>query len=374
MSIKAFIEQRWYGRVGILYLLTPLSWCFAAIAARRKRRLQAEAILAPVQTLVVGNIAVGGTGKTPVIIALVKFLQAKGLRPGVVSRGYGRQDTQLQFLPAYIDTHPSTEIHSDATAGLVGDEPLLIYTATACDVAVAADRVAAVACLVEHGCDVIIADDGLQHYRMGRHFELAVIDGVRVFGNGHLLPVGPLRELPERLRDVDWVLVNQSQQQDTDIQARKLAQIHAYVQNQTQEASCFNVALTVTGLSRVDGRGGLDGDETRMSLTQLADLSGVVALAGIGDPEKFFETLAGFTKLQERRIFPDHHQYCAEDFANIGDKPVVMTSKDAVKCRTFAKPNWYALEVAMQLPEAFLAGVERSLIAQTKTAQASPNK
>lgn len=357
MSIKAFIERRWYGNAGILSLLTPLSWCFAVIAARRKQRLQADAILtSSVPTLVVGNIAIGGTGKTPVIIALVNFLQTKGLRPGVVSRGYGRQDTQLQLLPAHINTSPNVKVHHDVTAALVGDEPLLIYTATACDVAVAADRVAAVSCLVEQGCDVIIADDGLQHYRMGRHFEIAVIDGVRVFGNERLLPVGPLRELPERLREVNWVLVNQSQRQDANMRARKLAQVQSY----SQTGSCFNVSLAVTGLSRVDGN-----DHDGISLTQLADLPGVVALAGIGHPEKFFETLAGFTEVQERRIFPDHHQYCMEDFNSVGDNPLVMTSKDAVKCRAFAKPNWYALEVSMQLPEAFLHSVEQALIMQS---------
>ncbi|RYZ80950.1 MAG: tetraacyldisaccharide 4'-kinase, partial [Moraxellaceae bacterium] len=174
--------RAWYGKSSWIYALLPLSWLFTIISAARKfllvRFLQKKL---SVPVIVVGNISVGGTGKTPLILELVKYLQTQGHKPGVVSRGYGGVAPHYPYL-----------LNAQSHAGEAGDEPLLIYRATQCLVCIAPDRVAAAQRLVAEGCTIILSDDGLQHYRLGRALEIAVVDGQRLFGNRQRLPVGPL--------------------------------------------------------------------------------------------------------------------------------------------------------------------------------------
>jgi len=270
----------------------------------------------PVPVVVVGNIAVGGTGKTPLTIALVERLRAEGRNPGVASRGYGRRD---EATPRWVDV--------DADAAEVGDEPLLVARHTGAKVRVDRDRVAAAIALAEAGCDVVVCDDGLQHYRLARDVEIEVIDGRRRYGNGRLLPAGPLREPPERAARCDFRVVNTS-------------------------ASDAEVAFGEWPMRLRSGaaRPLLGGRER-----PLADFAGqrVHAVAGIGNPERFFAMLRMHGIAVVPHAFADHHRYSAEDFQFGSALPVLMTEKDAVKCASLAGPHHYSVPVRAELPEAF---------------------
>ncbi|MDQ2075608.1 tetraacyldisaccharide 4'-kinase [Marinimicrobium sp. ABcell2] len=320
--------RAWYQGGIWVYVLVPLTGLFKALSALRRfflcrfgqRRL-------PVPVLVVGNISLGGTGKTPVIIALVQYLQSRGYKPGVISRGYGGQ------APAYplVVSQETPVTHS-------GDEPLLIVQATGCAVCVDPDRVAAGQCLINLGCDFILSDDGLQHYRLARDLEIAVVDGERQFGNGWCLPTGPLREPVGRLRRVDWILVNG--------RADKL--------NIPGAPEYFEMKLEPDHWRRFE-------DHNKVGLEHFAAGSQVHAVAGIGNPKRFYQTLRTLSLSPQEHDFPDHHQYAPEDFQFEESLPVVMTAKDAVKCREFAQPHWYWLEVNSRLPERFWQALDTRL-------------
>lgn len=269
--------------------------------AYRVGLLRSTRVATPV--VVVGNITVGGTGKTPFTIWLVERLQARGLRVGVVSRGYGRA------------TQGAVVVSPTSTAHEVGDEPLLIQRRTGCSVAVAERRVDAARALASRGLDVLVSDDGLQHLALVRDVEIAVVDGARRFGNGRLLPAGPLRERPSRLASVDAVIVNHG----TALGGR---------------APSFEMRIDALEARRVD--------ETSPA-QPLASLSGtpVHAVAGIGHPERFFAVLerAGLSIVWHP--FPDHHEFRAQDLQFGDDAPILMTEKDAVKCASFATPLMY---------------------------------
>jgi len=271
----------------------------------------------PVPVIVVGNLTVGGTGKTPLVIALVDALRARGRRPGVISRGYGAGEGSPRLLDANSD------------AALVGDEPLLIRETTGVPVAVGRDRVAAARLLlVQHDCDVIVADDGLQHYPLFRNVEICVIDGERRFGNGRLLPAGPLREPLSRLDSVDFRVCNGGEAGQGEVPMRLGGDIA--------------VSLDTPGL--------------HMSLRDFAGKR-VHAVAGIGNPARFFAALReGGIDIIEH-AFPDHHPYVAGDL-DFGDGlPVLMTEKDAVKCRAFGGSNRWQIPVRAMLPDAFFDAV-----------------
>ncbi len=316
------IERRWYGRPGWLLWLTPLERLFALAAGRRRRRQTRRRVASPVPVIVVGNIAVGGTGKTPTLVELVKFLQDKGHRPGVVSRGYGRRGRELALAGPTADPLA------------IGDEPYLIYQATGCDVAVGSHRVDAIRRLVDRfGCDLILADDGLQHYKMARDAEIALVDGGRGFGNGHLLPVGPLREAPARLRACDWVLVNMP---------AGVSQAPAIAHR-----SVHQIRVAAVGVTHI-------ASGARYGLDKLAQLKDITAVVGVGNPDRFFRTLDHLQVRYRPRVFPDHHRYAAADLRVDRGASVLMTEKDAVKCRQLAADNAYCLNIAMQLPRVFL--------------------
>lgn len=264
--------------------------------------------LGSVFIIVVGNITVGGSGKTPLVIRLCQLLQQAGFRPGVISRGYGRKETKLRLVSPASDP------------GLVGDEPLLIAQRTGAPVLVAADRCEAARKLIKKEINVIISDDGLQHYRLPRHLEICVVDGSRGFGNGMLLPAGPLREPLSRLADFDHVVVN-------------------------GESSLLPDALVTTPMNLVPGllRSMESGQTWR--LAQFAGCK-ANAVAGIGNPKRFFDLLrAARLTVQEHR-FPDHHIFERTDFEAMDTSlPILMTEKDAVKCKSLELKNAWALSV-----------------------------
>ncbi len=326
-SVEHGLVDAWYRKAWWLYLLWPLSLLFALISFLRRCWQQRRAGDLPVPVVVVGNITLGGTGKTPLLMALLRHLQEQGWRPGVVSRGYGGRAAQVYPLRVTGDSDPAQ----------AGDEPCEIARRTGAPVSVAPRRLEAARQLLADGCDIILSDDGLQHYRLPRHLELAVLDGQRLLGNGLRLPAGPLREGMGRLRRVDWVLVNGEPQHwpVTGVAA----------QSMVLEADCWRRLADdrALPLAALPGDGRADGR--------------VQALAGIGNPSRFFQTLEGLGLSVEAHTFPDHWQYRREDLAFArGDRPLVMTAKDAVKCRALAADlpeETYYLEVSARLPEPF---------------------
>jgi tetraacyldisaccharide 4'-kinase len=275
--------------------------------------------------VVVGNLTAGGSGKTPLVIRLCQAFKAAGLKPGVVSRGYGRQGRAL------------TLVNPGSDPAVVGDEPLLISRRTGVPVVVAANRAEAAQTLFNKGVDLVISDDGLQHYRLAGSLELCVIDGSRGLGNGLLIPAGPLREPPSRLAEVDHVIVNGGL-------ARPLKGIEAHRMD------------VVSGLLQ-----SLDSGQS-WRLSQFSGCS-VNAVAGIANPDRFFELLehARIKVLPHR--FADHHAFEAGDFSGMDSGlPVVMTEKDAVKCGGLGLHNAWYLSVDAVVP----AQWEQELINQVR--------
>lgn len=309
------LQRLWYGNGLLHWLLSPLAALFALLSGLRRsfyRRGWLQSSRVDVPVIIVGNITVGGTGKTPVTIWLANQLRSRGLRPGIVSRGYGGVvgDTPMQA-------------NAGSDPDIVGDEPLLIATHSHCPVVVHPDRVAAANELVGMGVDVIISDDGLQHYRLQRDFEIVVVDGARGFGNGWQLPAGPLREAPSRLASVDRVLIHLASR---DTQSAAVSQLP------TGKSSGFH--LVMHELVSVDGRRSRGFDELQGKP--------VHAVAAIGNPERFFLALERKGLQIIRHPFPDHLQLSPKDLAYDDALDIVMTEKDAVKCREFAGDrHWY---------------------------------
>lgn len=314
--LGGWLRGQWYDAPAPHPLLLPLETLFRQAVAQRRRAyrdgLKPVASL-PVPVIVVGNLSVGGTGKTPLVIWLAEFLTAQGFRPGIISRGYGGTKHRAP-LAVNATTDPAR----------CGDEPALIAQRTGCPVYVFPQRVAAArALLAAEACDVILSDDGLQHYALGRDIEIAVIDGARGFGNGHCLPAGPLREPPERLASVDFRVYSGAENED-------------------------GYAIFLAGDVAVN----LHDPERRQALSDFAG-SPVYALAGIGHPERFFDHLRRHGLKVEGRGFPDHHPYRPEDLRFADNQPLLMTEKDAVKCRAFAGPTHWYLPVTAQLSARF---------------------
>ncbi|MEP9308023.1 tetraacyldisaccharide 4'-kinase [Enterobacter cloacae] len=307
------IARIWSGESPLWLLLLPLSWLYGLVSGiiRLLYRLGLKrAWRAPVPVVVVGNLTAGGNGKTPVVIWLVEQLQKRGIRPGVVSRGYGGKAAHYPLL-----------LTPDTTTAEAGDEPVLIYQRTGAPVAVSPVRSDAVqALLAEHDVQIIITDDGLQHYALARDKEIVVIDGLRRFGNGWWLPAGPMRERASRLKSVDAVIVNGGVAQPGEIPM------------QLQPGMAINL---LTG--------------ERQAVSRLPAL---VAMAGIGHPPRFFATLEQCGARLEKRVpLADHQELAAEqvDALTTSGQTLIMTEKDAVKCRAFAKENWWYLPVDAEL-------------------------
>lgn len=308
-------QQLWYGGNGLAMLLWPLGKAFEAIVWLRRTAYRLglrRSVTMPVPVIVIGNLTVGGAGKTPLVIWLARFLQAQGYRPGIVSRGYGGSS---KTWPRRVD--------ADSDPAEVGDEPLLIAAATGCPVAVSPRRGEAGRLLLNDGCDLLLSDDGLQHYALARTLEIAVIDGERRFGNGFCLPAGPLREPVSRLNSVDLRVVNGGAPEAGEYAMRL--------------AGCEAVNL-VTG--------------EKKPLPAFKEKT-CHAVAGIGHPARFFALLAAAGLDCIKHDFPDHFAFRREDL-DFGDAlPVLMTEKDAVKCRAFAGERFWTVPVQAQLDAAF---------------------
>ena len=315
--------------------LTPLALAFGAVAAAR-RALYRLGVLASarvdVPVIVVGNLAVGGTGKTPLVRALARALRTRGFHPGIVSRGYGRHGTGVM------------EVERDGDAAVAGDEPLLL-AADGTPVVVGADRVAAARQLValHPQVDVILSDDGLQHYALGRDIEIVAVDRIRGFGNAQLLPAGPLREPLRRARGADALVWTGTDAGTAAARPAALAGVPSF-------------AFRLVAQPLVPLRPGTP-------VPALRDLpAGTVhAVAGIASPERFFDLLRLQGVDPVPHAFADHHRFVAADFAWPGARVVLMTEKDAVKCRSFADERMFYLPLEGIVDAALLRLVEERL-------------
>lgn len=315
-QVSRFFGSMWYGQRPIALLFIPLSWVFSLIVKIRllcykKGWLKVTRVSVPV--IVVGNITVGGTGKTPLVIWIAQLLLKAGYRPGVISRGYGG-----------IASSWPQQVREDSDPRVVGDEAKILAKRTGCPVAVGPDRPKSAQALIDHyQCDVIISDDGLQHYALCRDIEIAIVDGERRYGNRYLLPAGPLREPVERLKEVDLVVCN------------GLAHAHEF-------------ALKVEGDEAINVL-----DETRVKPLTAFQMASIQAVAGLGNPTRFFSHLKKFDLKIEPHVFPDHYEFTQKDLEFNASQTVMMTEKDAVKCTQFANHNCWYVPIRAQMTENF---------------------
>lgn len=322
-----WLQRHWYRITPLHFFLLPASWLFSALAAIR-RALYRQHILAsfklPVPTVVVGNISVGGTGKTPLTLALAAQLIARRKHPLIISRGYGGSALQAQVVTA------------DSDAQHCGDEPVLMARRGLCPVWVGRDRVrtARTALQAHPECDVVLCDDGLQHYRLQRDVEIVVMDGVRRIGNGFLLPAGPLREPVSRLKNVDAIVVNGGQSS-----ARKIK---------------FGMELTGDIFYNLL-------DPARTATARDLQDSRCHAIAGIGNPQRYFDALQALGLHCITHPFPDHHSYTAAELAFADCDALLLTEKDAVKCMAFADARYWVLRVDAQIDTALIELILRKI-------------
>ncbi|MFP4278667.1 MAG: tetraacyldisaccharide 4'-kinase [Halochromatium sp.] len=355
-TLQRLPEQVWYQGHWLGILLAPLGGLYCAIARLRRWAyargwLASHAVSVPV--IVVGNLTVGGTGKTPLVLWLAEHLRARGHRPGILLRGYrarrgagtrdaGRQRwgeatpdagaRRTQDAGRRQRAEQPRRVPVDADPHRYGDEAVLLAQRTRCPVMVGRDRVAAARALVEEcGCDWVVSDDGLQHHRLRRRFEILVVDGRRGFGNGRCLPAGPLREPVSRRQDVDLVIHNGHSGADGFAM-------------QLQPGPAVNLR-----------------DPTRQRA--LAGFAGrpVTTVAGIGHPQRFFAMLRQYGLDIEPRPYPDHHRFTAADLQDWPPGPVLMTEKDAVKCRAFAGSEHWSVPVTAVPEAAFVEALEAAL-------------
>lgn len=307
------LDHYWFSQNVIAWLLLPLAGLYCALAYFR-RRFYAIGLLkqikTPVPVIIVGNISVGGTGKTPFLIYLCQQLKNMGFKPGIISRGYGGK---AKHYPLIITDEVS--VHES------GDEPFMIAKRTDCPVVVGPDRIADIALLQDqYQCDVVVADDGLQHYRLHRDAEIAVVDATRKFGNGYCLPAGPLREPVTRLKSVDMIISNGGKENQLSFRVIPGELISLMNKNKSQ------------------------------SLTEFSGMC-VHAVAGIGNPQRFFDLLESFDITLITHPFPDHHVFKPSDFFFSDDLPVIMTEKDAVKCFAFRPDKSWYLPIDVELSQ-----------------------
>jgi tetraacyldisaccharide 4'-kinase len=305
------LEHYWYKQNPVAWLMLPLAALYCLLAGMRYRMYMKGWLpryKAPVPVIVVGNINVGGTGKTPLIIKLCEMLKQRGMNPGVISRGYGSKAVMYPY-----------QVTPESDSKIAGDEPVLIARRTQCPVAIGANRKDDIRLLLDrYKCDIILSDDGMQHYALHRDVEIAVVDVSRKFGNGFCLPAGPLREPQSRLRMVDMVIANGG--------------------SENQLAFSIKPAPLIS----------LAGDGKFAPLSQFKGQK-VHAVAAIGNPQRFFDMLAEQGLDCITHAFPDHHVFNLNDFHFGDDLPVLMTEKDAVKCVGFYLPRHWYLPIDIEL-------------------------
>lgn len=324
--VYRWIHRIWYEGAASYRILLPLSALFWLLIMLRRclyraRILGSQRAAAPV--IVVGNITAGGTGKTPVTLWLARELRARGFNPGIVSRGYGGSKSGSTM-----------RVDRASDPAVVGDEPVLLAMRSGCPVVVDANRVRATQMLVEDGADLIIADDGLQHYRLQRTYEICVIDGARGLGNRHLLPAGPLRETLARLDEVDQVLVNGALRGDRD----RLSVV---------EQNAIEFELVACEASRLD-------QSKSVPIDYFAGAT-VHAVAGIGNPQRFFDMLRSHAIQVIEHAFPDHAPLTRKDLEFRDEFDILMTEKDAVKLRKTKLDRAWQVPVELRI-EPLLAG------------------
>lgn len=326
-----WLQAQWYRWSVWHALLWPLSLLFGLLTALRRRWFTSDRHRSrlPVPVIVVGNIALGGTGKTPLVLALAAALQTQGLRPGIISRGYGGQALGVQA------------VHSQSDVNVVGDETLLLARKSQCPVWIGKDRVAAGAALLNQHpeVNVILSDDGLQHYRLARDIEIIVVDAARWFGNGQLLPAGPLREPVSRLKQADAVVIN------------------GWLPGAPLKRREFTMQLQGDLLYNLRNPALRARPEVFVGQT-------LHAVAGIGNPQRFFTHLSQLGLRFVAHAFPDHYRFRPQDFAWPDTETVIMTEKDAVKCEDFVGDNVWTLPVTASLDP----GVERLVLEKLRSA------
>ncbi len=303
---KMIINDLWYKKHPLSTFLIPFSWLFCAVIRIRRQAYKYNLLTRnhiPIPIIVVGNITVGGTGKTPLVSWMGKFLQQHGFKPGIISRGYKGHAKEWPQI-----------VNSDSDPYLVGDEPVLLARQSGCPVVVSPKRFQSASILTKD-CDIIISDDGLQHYALHHDIRIAVVDATRLYGNQRCLPAGPLREPLNWLAEMDFIIMNGSQ-------------------DKTKDTMQYQFKL----LRRV-----LD-DKILYSLASLKGQT-VHAVAGIGNPDKFFNSLRNNGLIVHHHPFPDHHSYHPNDIQFGDDLPVIMTEKDAVKCQNFANQQHLYLPI-----------------------------
>ncbi len=326
MALAEKLLSAWYQGHPGLALLRPLEALYRRVVERKRAAFLAgegDIYRSPVPVIVVGNITVGGTGKTPMILWLIAHCRARGLRVGVVSRGYGAKPPSWPW-----------RVTAGQPASEAGDEPSLIVRRTGVPLVIDPDRPRAVRVLLEQeSLDLILCDDGLQHYRLARDLELVLIDAARGLGNRRCLPAGPLREPVERLASVDALLYNGALADEPD---------------------GYAFTLAPTELVRV-------ADGERRPLSHFPAGQALHAVAGIGNPQRFFATLEALNWRPIPHAFADHAQYNAEQLRFSPPLPLLMTEKDAVKCRDFAAADWWYLAVDVAPSAAFVAWFDAQL-------------
>ena len=323
MTLAERIQQHWRTPTAVSLALTPFSLVYGLVTKIRKAAYISGVLKThrfDIPVVVVGNLTVGGTGKTPFVITLAERLKIRGWRPGIVSRGYRGKVTEAEIVPADGDPHH------------FGDEPVLVARKTGLPVAVARRRAQSVEKLLNESVDIVISDDGLQHYAMARSAEIVMVDGIEGLGNGFLLPAGPLREPPARLASAD-------------IRVRR--------GGEASEGEYSVTAALGTARNLVSGE--------EASLDEFRDVP-LAALAGIHRPERFFDLLRQHGLTITAHPFPDHHQFCADDIP--AETTVLMTEKDAVKCGRFASDRCWSVSQVTEIPEELIDKLE-SVIHQT---------
>ena len=317
MTLAERIQQHWRTPTAVSLALTPLSLVYGLVTKLRKAAyifgvLKIYRFDIPV--VVVGNLTVGGTGKTPFVITLAERLKTRGWRPGIVSRGYRGNVKEAELVPA------------DGDPRHFGDEPVLVARKTGLPVAVAKRRAQAVEKLLQESVDIVISDDGLQHYAMARSAEIVMVDGIEGLGNGFLLPAGPLREPPARLASAD-------------IRVRRGGQA---------SAGEYSVSAALGSARNL-----VSGEE--VSLDEFRDAP-LAALAGIHRPERFFGLLRQHGLKISAHPFPDHYQFSADDIP--AETTVLMTEKDAVKCGRFASDRCWSVAQVTEIPAELIDELE----------------
>lgn len=331
------MSKIWSGENKLYYLLIPFSLLYSMITWIRRKLYQFGILSswrAPIPVIVVGNLSVGGNGKTPLVVSLVEQLQSRRYRVGVVSRGYGGKS----------DSYPLI-VDDTTTAIQAGDEPILIYERTGVPFAVAPKRSDAVKALInKYPLDLIITDDGLQHYALQRDIEIVVIDGRRFFGNGWRLPAGPMRESQTRLNDVDFIVIN------GDIPSNDLL---------AGRDNFFTMYLKPMKAINLVSKEQQD----------LSSFPQICAMAGIAHPQRFFDMLKMLNvDLIKTFAFADHQAFSATQLSNLttDNQILLMTEKDAVKCKSFAQPNWWYLPIDAQINNIFIEMLIKKIDASRK--------